>query len=44
MPLEKGSSDATVEENIRRLIAEGKEPRQAVAIAYRLAGRAKPPK
>ena len=38
MPLKKGSSKETIEENIRKLIAEGRDPKQAAAIAYREAG------
>jgi hypothetical protein len=34
MPLKRGSSRATIQENIRRLIAEGYTPQQAAAIAY----------
>lgn len=39
MPLKKGSSDETVKANIKRLIDEGYPRDQAVAIAYREAGR-----
>lgn len=34
MPLKPGSSRATIQENIRKLIAEGYTPQQAAAIAY----------
>ena len=34
MPLKKGTSKATRDENIKREIAAGKPPKQAVAIAY----------
>jgi len=34
MPLKPGSSRATIQENIRRLITEGYTPQQAAAIAY----------
>lgn len=34
MPLKKGRSKKDIQENIKRLISEGKKPDQAVAIAY----------
>lgn len=34
MPLKKGSSDKTREQNIKREIEAGKPPKQAVAIGY----------
>jgi hypothetical protein len=34
MPLKKGTSNKTREENIKREIASGKKPSQAVAIGY----------
>jgi hypothetical protein len=34
MPLKPGSSRAIIQENIRKLIAEGYTPQQAAAIAY----------
>lgn len=34
MPLKKGKSKAVLQQNIRKEIDAGKEPRQAVAIAY----------
>ena len=34
MPLLPGSSQQVIQENIRRLIAEGYTPQQAAAIAY----------
>lgn len=37
MPLEKGSSENSVHENIKRLIGEGKPRKQAVAIANQIA-------
>jgi len=40
MPLKKGGSKATINANIRTEIRAGKPPKQAVAIAYRRAGRA----
>ena len=41
MPLKKGSSDETISENIRRLMREGYPQDQAIAIAYRNAGRSR---
>lgn len=41
MPLKKGSSKKTREENIKREIAAGKPPKQAVAIAYAVQRRTK---
>ena len=38
MPLERGTSDAVVSENIRRLMKEGKPQKRAVAIAMSEAG------
>lgn len=34
MPLSTGTSNAAREENVKREIAAGKDPKQAVAIAY----------
>jgi len=34
MPLSKGTGSAAREENVKREIAAGKDPKQAVAIAY----------
>lgn len=41
MPLKKGKSSATVQANVKKLIAEGYDPKQAVAIAYKKAGKPK---
>lgn len=41
MPLVKGSSDATVHQNIKELVSAGHPQKQAVAISLRLAGRRK---
>jgi len=41
MPLKAGSSDEVVRENIRKLVREGYPTKQAVAIAYKNAGRAR---
>ena len=38
MPLEKGKSKKTVSKNIGELVHSGRPQRQAVAIAYRVAG------
>lgn len=38
MPLKKGSSKKTIEENIAELVKAGHDPKQAAAIAYREAG------
>jgi hypothetical protein len=34
MPLSKGRSDKARQANIEKLISEGRDPRQAVAIGY----------
>jgi hypothetical protein len=39
MPLKKGKSKATVSQNIRMLVHEGRKPKQAVAIALDVARR-----
>jgi len=41
MPLQEGSSQETISENIRRLINEGYERDQAAAIAYSKAGKSR---
>lgn len=42
MPLKKGSSKKVVSANIRELMGTGRPQKQAVAIAMRSAGKAKP--
>lgn len=42
MPLVKGRSKAAVSKNIRTEIRAGRPPKQAVAIALRVAGKARP--
>ena len=42
MPLKRGSSQATISKNIAQLIEEGYGRNQAVAIAYRTAGKSRP--
>lgn len=41
MPLEKGKSKKVISRNIGREINAGKDPKQAVAIAYNKAGKSK---
>lgn len=41
MPLKKGSSKKVIAENIRREIKAGKPKDQAVAIAYKKAGKSR---
>lgn len=41
MPLVKGSSRRAISENIRRELAAGRPRKQAIAIALRVAGKAK---
>ena len=42
MPLEKGSSQETISKNIGTEIRAGKDPKQAAAIAYSVAGKDAP--
>lgn len=42
MPLKPGSSKATVSSNIAELVNSGRPQKQAVAIAMKTAGKAKP--
>lgn len=42
MPLKRGSSRKVISRNIRTEIHAGKKPKQAVAIALRKAGKARP--
>jgi hypothetical protein len=44
MPLKKGSSKEAISANIRELMESGRTREQAVAIAMREAGKAKPAK
>ncbi|MGA0792403.1 MAG: hypothetical protein ACO3O5_08230 [Burkholderiaceae bacterium] len=41
MPLKKGRSKKVIQENIRREIKAGKDPKQAAAIAYSKAGKSR---
>lgn len=41
MPLIQGSSEKSIHENIKKLIGEGYKRKQAVAIAYSIAKKAK---
>lgn len=41
MPLKKGSSKKTIQDNIRTEIRAGRDPKQAAAIAYSKAGKSK---
>lgn len=41
MPLKKGSSKKVISENIRELVHAGHPQKQAIAIAYKEAGKSK---
>lgn len=41
VPLLEGRSDEVLQKNIKKLIEEGYDPKQAAAIAYEKAGRAR---
>ena len=41
MPLKEGKSKKAIQSNIRTLVKEGKDPKQAAAIAYSKAGKSK---
>jgi hypothetical protein len=42
MPLEKGSDDETISKNIATEMHAGRPQKQAIAIAMRVAGKARP--
>jgi len=41
VPLVKGRSKAAIAQNVRTEIAAGRKPKQAIAIAYSVAGKTK---
>ncbi len=41
MPLKRGSSKATISKNIATEVRAGRPQKQAIAIAYRMAGKAR---
>ena len=41
MPLKKGRSKKVIQENIKREIKAGRDPKQAAAIAYSKAGKSR---
>jgi hypothetical protein len=44
MPLKRGKSKETISRNIRELVHSGRDPKQAVAISLKTAGKSKPQK
>ena len=42
VPIKKGSSSKTISANIRELVHSGRPQKQAIAIAERVAGKARP--
>lgn len=42
MPLKRGKGKEVISQNISELVNSGREPKQAVAIAMRTAGKPKP--
>jgi hypothetical protein len=41
MPLKKGSSKKTISQNIREMVKSGRPQKQAIAAAYRSAGKSR---